>query len=103
MFGLHEDAFSRNEKKLQELIDLSKQQESDFEKLFNEHKTSSDELLAFLANPDNFDTETWETMERLRKELDQQTLAELSQIKDPLDTKKKYSDIHNSRQWIPVR
>lgn len=103
MFGLHEDAFSRNEKKLKELLDRSKKQESDFEKLYHEHKTSSEELLAFLANPENFDTNTWGTMERLRKELDEKTLAELSQIKDPLNTKKKYGEMHDSRQWIPIR
>jgi hypothetical protein len=103
MFGLHEDAHSSNEKKLKELLDRSNHQESQFEKLFNEHKTSSEELLAFLANSENFDSETWETMEALRKQLEQQTLAELSQIKDPLDTKKKYSDLRSAQQWIPIR
>lgn len=103
MFGFHEDAHTRNEKKLQELLAHSEQQDSQFENLFNEYKTSREELLTFLSNPDNFDSNTWEIMETLRNQIKQQTLAELSQIKDPLSTKKKYSDLHNSKQWIPVR
>jgi hypothetical protein len=103
MFGLHEDAHARNEKILQELLAHSKQQESQFENLFNEHKTSREELLAFLATPDNFNSKTWEIMETLRNQIKEQTQAELSQIKDPLSTKKKYSELRNSQQWIPVR
>lgn len=101
MFGLQEDNATKNEK-LKELVLRSQEQEARFEELYDEHNISSSELLAFLANPENFDKETWETMQRLRREAAHELQTKLA-VKDPAKTKKAYSELHQAQQWILVR
>jgi cytidylate kinase len=102
MFGLQEENAEKNKQRLKELVLRSQEQEARFETLYEEHDISSTELLHFLANSENFDPETWETLQRLRKEAQQEIEAKL-QIKDLSKTKKAYSDLHAAQQWILVR
>lgn len=107
MFGLQsnheENNISKNEKQLKELIQLSNAQEAQFEELYRQHQISKDELIAFLADPKNFDEPTWRAMQQIRSEFNDQLKAKLNQIKDPLKAKKSYSDLKTAQQWIFVR
>lgn len=101
MFGLQTS--SREEKLLNELILRSLQQEAHFEKFYKEHGVSKEQLLEFISDPKNFDDETWQQMEAIRKEIAAEVQAKLEQLSDPVQTKKTYSDLKKAREWILVR
>lgn len=107
MFGLQgdneEETFAKNEKLLKELIIRSNEQEERFENFFKGHHISKEELLAFLSDPENFDEKTWSDMQQMRAEFHAEIKRKLNQIHNPINSKKKYSDLCNARQWIPVR
>lgn len=107
MFGLQsikdEEKNIKNEKMLKELLLKSIEHDAHFEKFYEEHGISKKQLMDFLADPKNFDEQTWEMMQEIRAEINQEIESKLNQIRDPLKTKKTYSDLKSAQQWILVR
>lgn len=102
MFDLSLDKFALNDKKIKELQIQSDEQEAQFERLLHEHQVSKESLLLFLADPTNFDEETWKKMQHLRVELDKEVQTKL-EVKNICKTKQTYQDLDNARKWIMVR
>ena len=102
MFDITHDKFSVHEKKIKELQMRSDEQEAHFETLLQEHQVSNESLLLFLANPDNFDEDTWKKMQHLRVEVAREDTVKI-QVRDPSKVKQKYQELENANKWILVR
>ncbi|MBA3604045.1 MAG: hypothetical protein H0W50_10510 [Parachlamydiaceae bacterium] len=102
MFDITHDKFSVHEKKIKELQMRSDEQEAHFENLLEEHQVSKESLLLFLANPDNFEADTWKKMQHLRVEVEKEDQIKI-QVRDPNKIKQKYEALENANKWILVR
>ncbi len=102
MFDITHDKFAIHEKKIKELQMRSDEQEAHFESLLDEHQVSKESLLLFLANPENFDEETWKQMQHLRTKVEQDDQAVL-QVRNPNEIKQRYQELENAKKWILVR
>ncbi len=102
MFDITHDKFAVHEKKIKELQMRSDEQEAHFESLLQEHQVSKESLLLFLANPVNFDEETWKKMQHLRVEVEKQDQVKI-EARDPCKVKQKYQELENANKWILVR
>ncbi len=107
MFGLQaakeENKIAKNAKLLKELTLRSQEQDAYFESLYEKHGLSKEKFIAYLADPKNFDEQTWQSMQTIRAEFTQKIQFRLNQIKDPAKAKKTYKDLQMAQKWIPVR
>lgn len=98
-----EQTIQKNELAIRELaiqIDSMSDQVNSF---LAELNVSPEQLSAYLANQDNFTQENWNTLLQQKQELEEKLKRELENIKNPLKTKKTYSERKIQQHWLYVR
>ena len=98
-----ESTAERHEKILNELTVKFDRLDALFDELLAEHQITLEEFADFLSNPNHFEKEAWEALEKAGKMLDQKLSLEIDHVKNPQTTLDKYRDIQRSRQWLYVR
>lgn len=73
------------------------------QELLNELNVSHEQLSAFIENKENFTDENWQALITQRQSLDAKLQLDLSNVRNPLATKKTYQDRHVQPHWLFVR
>jgi hypothetical protein len=73
------------------------------EDLCSQHGVSVDQLDAYLTDPEQFDPQVWESMQAFKQKLADELACVLDNISNPEETKSKYKELEQARQWIFVR
>ncbi len=75
-----------------------------YQQLLTDLAMTSEEVLTYTKNPDNFSPPLWEELQNEKKKLDEELELELSHVRDPLKTKKSLSEQGLVKpHWIFVR
>lgn len=73
------------------------------QELLAELSVSPEQLTTFVKNKDNFTEENWNTLLKQQQELDEKLKRELSNIRNPLKTKKAFAERRVEQHWLFVR
>lgn len=75
-----------------------------YQQLLTDLAMTPEEVLTYAKNPDNFSPPLWEELQNEKKKLEEELELELSQVRDPLKTKKSLSEQGLVKpHWIFVR
>jgi hypothetical protein len=99
-----EQRIEKMDLKLQELgIDLEYLDEN-FNQVLSNLNITSEELYTYIEDPKNFSPETQKKFEKERMQLDEKLNLALKNVKDPLKTKKTFSEKKEVQShWLFVR
>lgn len=98
-----EKTIQKNELAINELSIRIDSIASQVDSLLMELNVSSEQLSAFLENKENFTEKNWNDLLKQRQELDEKLKRELANIRNPLKTKKTYSELKVQSHWLFVR
>ncbi len=92
------------QRKLKELLILSEKLDNNYQKLLDDLSISEDQLINFIDNPENFTENEWNDLQAEKETMEKMLDLQLSQVKDPNENKKKYSQRKRVQSnWIFVR
>lgn len=90
--------------KMKELAIKKEQLSHTYQQLLTDLGMTSEEVLTYTKNPDNFSPPIWEELQNEEKKLEEELNLELSLLRDPLKTKKSLSEQGMVKpHWIFVR
>lgn len=99
-----EDKIHETKLKMKEISINLEHLDHTYQQLLKELAMTSEEVIAYTDNPDNFSPPIWEELQNEKKKLDEKLDLELSHLRDPLQAKKSYSERGTIQQhWIFVR
>lgn len=98
-----EKAIQKNELAIQELAIQIDSVASQVDAFLTELNITAEQISAFIENKDNFTEENWNTLLQQKQELEAKLKRELANIKNPLKTKKTYSERNVQQHWLFVR
>lgn len=73
------------------------------EELMKELNVTAEQLTIFLQKKENFTEDNWNEITRQRQEFQERLTREISNIRQPLKTKKTYSERQVPQHWLFVR
>lgn len=98
-----ETQIQQQEKNIQELQIKLEGIDREITTFLQEFNITAEKLSQFIENQANFTQENWETLQKQRQTLNEKLNLALSNIRNPIKTKRNYSSLHVQRHWIPVR
>ncbi len=93
----------QQETKINELEIQLESLESSVTELMSFLNVSSEQLTSYIEKQDHFTDENWKDLTTTKKKLDEKLHRELTNIRNPIKTKKSYSNLHVERHWLHVR
>jgi predicted glycoside hydrolase/deacetylase ChbG (UPF0249 family) len=93
----------RNLLQIQQLEDKHAQLVRQTQELFAQLKVDPEHVDSYLADPNNFSAETWTALQQHRKELDAHRQRDLTNIRNPIENKKRQNERNVAPGWIFVR
>lgn len=98
------DKFEKMQQTLKELLIQSENLDRNYQNLLNDLSLSENQLTQFMDNPGNFSSEEWSELESEKEKMQAMLEQQLSNVKDPKKTRKKYSQQKRVKNdWIFVR
>lgn len=94
---------TQQETKINELAIQLESLEDSVSELMKFLNVTSEQLTTFISKPENFTEQNWNDLVKQKKLLDDKLHRELANIRNPLQTKKSYSNLHVERHWLHVR
>lgn len=101
--GEKDALLEKNESTYQELLAQVEDLQSKTKELFETLGICPEQFAAFVENPANFSEEEWNIIQVEKKKLDEKLNLSLSQVHDPVKTKKTFEELSQSRNWLFVR
>ncbi|HEV8052507.1 MAG TPA: hypothetical protein VGP47_08430 [Parachlamydiaceae bacterium] len=98
-----EAQIQKNELALQELAIRAEALDRDVDGLLSQLNVSPEQLTTFIENKDNFSEENWNSLQELRKALDEKLLRELLNVSNPKKTRDSFKKMNPQPHWLFVR
>lgn len=98
-----ENHLQQNTIKMQELTLRLENLDRDIDEFVTECNIAHEKLTAFIQKKENFTEENWTQLIQEKEKLDLSLQKQLSNIRNPIKTKRAYSSLHVQRHWLPVR
>lgn len=105
MFSIFQldEKIQTNEKSIKELILSFEQHESEIHDFLEEIGISFQQAEAYISDKQNFSEEEWEELQNHKNAMDEKLKRDLENIRNPLKSKKAYSERKVDKHWLFVR
>ncbi len=98
-----EDHIHKNKTAFKELSIRMEGLNREVQDLLESLNVTPQQLSRYVENPDNFVSENWEEIQKIKQEIDAKMERSLSNIKNPQKTKQSFENLRIQPTWLHVR
>ncbi|CCB91819.1 Ankyrin family protein [Waddlia chondrophila 2032/99] len=98
-----DENINKTQKEINELEIRNGQIDRDYSDLLSKLQITSEQLSRFIEKKENFTEKNWEQLQERKKEIEQKLATDLTNIRDPLKSKKALQDRNVGSHWLFIR
>lgn len=98
-----ENQINRSEKKIKALAVQLEHLDREVDELFRLMGVTQEQLTDFIEKEEHFTKDNWEELRKQRVKLEERLNRSLNNIRNPLKTKRAYSNLHIANHWLYVK